>query len=155
MQLILLTHLRETYKTSNTGQLISRVISNVRTIIWQRTEADEILLKLIAEGEIALVFQQEKSIPSDNISQFKHFILIDGTWQEARKIYNRSPYLHDLPCIQFTTDKKSRYNLRRNQLDGGLCTAECAIELLVATGLSAEAGLLGKEFSAFIGEESQ
>lgn len=153
MQLILLTHSRETYKTSNTGQLISRVTANVRTIIWQRTEADEMLLKLVAEGEIALVFQQEKSIPSDNISQFKHFILIDGTWQEARKIYNRSPYLHDLPCIQFTTDKKSRYNLRRNQLDGGLCTAECAIELFCAAGLSAEAGLLEKEFSAFIGEE--
>jgi len=152
MQLILLTHSRETQKPSNTGQLISRIIPNVRTIIWQRTEPDKSLLKLIAEGEVALVFQHEKNIASNKAPQFKHFILIDSTWQEARKIYNRSPYLHDLPCIQFTAGKKSRYHLRRNQLDGGLCTAECAIELLGVTGLSIQADLLQQAFSSFIGE---
>jgi len=153
MQLILLTHSRETQKASNTGQLISRVISEVQTIIWQRTEPDQALLKLIAEGETALVFQQENSISSDNISPYKHFILIDSTWQEARKIYNRSPYLHNLPCIQLSTAKQSRYNLRRNQLDGGLCTAECAIELLSIAGLNEQADLLEKEFSTFISKD--
>jgi tRNA-uridine aminocarboxypropyltransferase len=153
MQLILLTHSRETHKASNTGQLISRVYPDVQTIIWQRTEPDKALLKLIAEGETALVFQQEKSIPSDHVSKYKRFILIDSTWQEARKIYNRSPYLHDLPCIQFSTGKQSRYSLRRNQLDGGLCTAECVMELFSAAGLNVQVNLLGKEFSTFIGEE--
>jgi len=153
MQLILLTHSRETQKSSNTGQLISRVMPDVKTIIWQRTEPDQALLKLIEQGETALVFQQENAIHSDNISQYKHFILIDSTWQEARKIYNRSPYLHDLPCIQFSTGKQSRYNLRRNQLDGGLCTAECAIELFHIAGLNEQADLLGKEFSTFISED--
>lgn len=153
MQLILLTHSREIQKTSNTGQLISRAIPNVRTIVWQRTEPDKELLKLISEGDTALVFQQEKSISSENVSQYKHFILIDSTWQEARKIYNRSPYLHDLPCIQFSTGKQSKYKLRRNQLDGGLCTAECAIELFSVAGLIEQANLLGKEFLTFIGEE--
>jgi len=153
MQLILLTHSREIHKTSNTGQLISRIIPNVKTIIWQRTEPDKGLLKLIAEGETALVFQREGSIASDYISQYKYYILIDSTWQEARKIYNRSPYLHDLPCIQLSTGKQSRYNLRRNQLDGGLCTAECAIELFGVAGLNEQARLLDKEFSIFIGDE--
>ena len=153
MQLILLTHSRETKKASNTGQLISRVMPEVRIIIWQRTEPDQALLKLIVQGETALVFQQENSIHSDNISAYKHFILIDSTWQEARKIYNRSPYLHDLPCIQLSTDKQSRYNLRRNQLDGGLCTAECAIELFGIAGLNKQAELLEKEFSTFISED--
>jgi len=153
MRLILLTHSREIQKTSNTGQLISRVMPDVKTIIWQRTEPDQALLKLIAEGETALVFQQENSISSNNISQYKHFILIDSTWQEARKIYNRSPYLHDLPCIQFSTGKQSRYNLRRNQLKGGLCTVECAIELFNIAGLNEQAELLEKEFSRFISND--
>jgi len=155
MQLILLTHSRETHKASNSGQLISRVIPDVQTIIWQRTEPDKALLKLIAEGETALVFQQENSISSDHVSQYKHFILIDSTWQEARKIYNRSPYLHDLPCIQLSADKQSRYNLRRNQVDGGLCTAECAIELFGIAGLNELADLLEKEFSTFISDGQQ
>ena len=150
MQLILLTHSREIQKVSNTGQLISRVMPDVKIVIWQRTEPDQALLKLISEGETALVFQQENAIHSDNVSQFKNFILIDSTWQEARKIYNRSPYLHDLPCIQLSIGKQSRYNLRRNQLDGGLCTAECAIELFDIAGLNEQSELLEKEFSIFI-----
>lgn len=153
MQLILLTHSRETSKSTNTGQLISRAIPNVMTIIWQRTEPDAGLLKLIADGETVLVYPDENAISVNDISKYKNFILIDSTWQEARKIYNRSPYLHGLPSIKFSTDSKSRYTLRRNQLDGGLCTAECAINLLNECGLNEQADSLDKAFVSFIGEE--
>ncbi len=43
---------------------------------------------------------------------------------------NHSPYLHDLPKVSLTPNAPSIYKLRRNQKDTGLCTAECAIELL-------------------------
>ena len=58
--------------------------------------------------------------------------------------------LHDalpsyLPCIQLSAGKQSRYNLRRNQVNGGLCTAECAIELFGIAGLNEKADILEKE----------
>jgi DTW domain-containing protein YfiP len=58
------------------------------------------------------------------------YIILDATWQEARKMYNRSPYLHSLPKYQLTPNCPSRYTMRRNQLAEGLCTAECVSELL-------------------------
>lgn len=153
MQLILLTHPREICKSTNTGQLISHVIPNVMKIIWQRTAPDDRLLRLVTEGETALVYPGENSVSSVGTSKYKNFILIDSTWQEARKIYNRSPYLHELPCIKFSTDRKSRYNLRRNQLDGGLCTAECVVNLLSECGHSEQASSLDKAFISFIAGE--
>jgi len=154
MELILLTHSRELQKASNTGRLISETFSNVRIIIWQRTEPDQYLLSLISSGETALIYPGENSYSSESLIQYKHFILIDSTWQEARKIYNRSPYLHNLPCIELSTEKASRYNLRRNQLENGLCTAECAIELFKQTNCSKEADLLEQKFLLFTGNSN-
>ncbi|WP_394133210.1 tRNA-uridine aminocarboxypropyltransferase [Shewanella maritima] len=63
-----------------------------------------------------------------------HFVIIDATWQEARKVYNKSPYLHALPRVNLTPNSASIYQLRRNQREGGLCTAECAAQLLEQNG---------------------
>jgi len=138
MQLILLTHSREVSKKTNTGQLVQLLIPNTQTIIWQRTHPNKKLLQLIASEKIALVYPESElqsvvdNKPVQNIKEFEIFILIDSTWQEARKMFNRSPYLQNLPRIQLTPEHGSQYNLRRNQLKDGLCTAECVIELLRA-----------------------
>jgi tRNA-uridine aminocarboxypropyltransferase len=130
MQIILLTHSREVSKKTNTGQLVQQRIPATRTIIWQRTQPDETLLQLINTGNTALVYPVEDTSQSAVISNFENYILIDSTWQEARKIFNRSPYLQTLPRIQLASKQVSQYSLRRNQVQGGLCTAECAVEIL-------------------------
>lgn len=130
MQFILLTHSREVSKSSNTGRLVQQVVAHTQTIIWQRTQPDIHLLKLISAGKTALLYPTEELSTAVTICDFENFILIDSTWQEARKIYNRSPYLQNLPKIQLTSKLPSKYSLRRNQIKGGMCTAECSIELL-------------------------
>jgi len=130
MKLILLTHSREVQKQTNTGQLVQKILTECETIIWQRKQPDAGLLNLIESEKTALVYPSGSEVSGTEISDYKNFILIDGTWQEARKIYNHSPYLQQLPEVQFSIKNPSRYNLRRNQLEGGLCTAECAIHLL-------------------------
>ncbi|ARD21763.1 tRNA-uridine aminocarboxypropyltransferase [Shewanella japonica] len=74
--------------------------------------------------------QQQKT----NQDKFDALILIDATWQEARKIYNRSDYLKALQKISISSQHESIYQLRRNQVEGGLCTAECAAHILLASG---------------------
>jgi len=149
MQFILLTHSREVAKTTNTGQLIQQVIPRTQTIIWQRTQPDKKLLDLIESTKTALVYPVEENISTENINDFENLILIDSTWQEARKIYNRSSYLQPLPKIQLSSASGSKYSLRRNQLEGGLCTAECAIALLQSGqrfDLASELDVLFREF---------
>jgi len=130
MQIILLTHSREISKKTNTGQLVQQLIPDTQIIIWQRTQPDKNLLTLIASEKTALIYPVKESESSANINDFENFILIDSTWQEARKIVNRSSYLQNLPRVEIVPEKPSVYQLRRNQVEGGLCTAECVIELL-------------------------
>jgi DTW domain-containing protein YfiP len=66
------------------------------------------------------------------IESFDNIILLDATWQEARKMFNKSPYLKSLPRAQIKPRQVSQYQLRRNQPEGGLCTAECVVEILIA-----------------------
>lgn len=150
MQIILLTHSREISKKSNTGQLVEQLVPLTRKIIWQRTEPDDYLLKLIESGNTALLYPAENSQGTSVLAEFENFILIDSTWQEARKIFNRSQYLQQLPRIQLSTNNASKYALRRNQVDGGLCTAECAIELLKQTKQIELAEALNLRFTKFI-----
>lgn len=146
MNFILLTHSRETKKASNTGQLVQKNIPNCKTIIWQRTQPDEFLLKLIQSGKTALVYPVDDDSTSAEVTNFENFILIDSTWQEARKIFNRSPYLQLLPRVTLNSDVSSSYHLRRNQVEGGLCTVESVIELLRGGGSSDLVDKLEAEF---------
>jgi DTW domain-containing protein YfiP len=52
------------------------------------------------------------------------FILLDGTWDEARKMFRKSPYLQTFPVLSLQPEQLSRYKLRRAQTEAHLCTAE-------------------------------
>lgn len=178
MKFILLTHATEISKSTNTGRLVQQHIPETEIIIWQRTQPDENLLNLISSGNIALVYPavsnrldvqmpeagpekllRHENLPARNssvagtdtdISSIKHFILIDSTWQQARKIFNRSPYLQQLPTLELSSAAKSNYHLRRNQLKGGLCTVECVIELLRMGNSEVLAEQLEQAFNSFL-----
>lgn len=156
MAFILLTHTRELTRASNSGQLITQCLPDTQRIVWQRTTPDQALLQLIARhqpvNQIALVYPGEKNPPTAQQQTFKYYILIDSTWQEARKIYNRSDYLHSLPCVQLSDGQPSRYSLRRNQQANGLSTAETAMVLLARAGDQLSLARLDKQFSALISD---
>ena len=137
MTIILLTHERECNKNTNTGSLVLDVLGeSAQIVVWNRVTPNPQLLKKIAEGSIALVFPSVDSQLVSEAPDFENYLIIDGTWQEAQKIYNRSPYLKGLPAVKFLLNKPSVYHLRRNQREGGLCTAESTIEILNASGFS-------------------
>ncbi|MFT6372204.1 MAG: DTW domain-containing protein YfiP [Gammaproteobacteria bacterium] len=137
MNIILLTHKREQYKKTNTGPLVLDVLGkSAHIVVWDRVTPDPWLLKIINEGSIALVYPSVDGQFISGASDFQNYIIIDGTWQEAQKIYNRSPYLKSLPAVKLSSNRPSIYHLRRNQREGGLCTAESAIEILNAGDFS-------------------
>ena len=137
LNIFLLTHQRERSKKTNTGSLVVDVLGEkAHIVVWDRVKPDPELLKYIGEGSIALLYPSADSQFVSEVSDYQNYIIIDGTWQEAQKIYNRSPYLKDLPSIEIPVNKPSAYNLRRNQREGCLCTAECAIEILRIKGYS-------------------
>lgn len=119
------------HRKTNTGTLAVELLGDsVEVILWERTKPNTKLLAYIKEGDIALLYPHEKSETLCEESSYKAYILIDSTWQEAQKIYNKSPYLQALPSVAIQTDTSSQYTLRRNQKAYGLCTAEIVCELL-------------------------
>ncbi|HWQ42642.1 MAG TPA: DTW domain-containing protein, partial [Desulfosporosinus sp.] len=62
------------------------------------------------------------------------FIILDGTWKEARKIFRKSDFLKGLPIVSIESNYTSRYDLRKGAAEGNLCTIEAAIEILKMNG---------------------
>lgn len=151
VKIYLLTHERELHRPTNTGAIaMASAGSLVQRVVWERKRPDAELEKLVATGSAALVYPARDSDPQPlDPTAFEQFILLDATWQEARKIFNRTPYLKSAPRVSLQPESSSMYQLRRNQLQGGLCTAECAVELLRVKGYRTLAEDIAARFERF------
>ncbi|MBR9827470.1 MAG: DTW domain-containing protein [Oceanospirillales bacterium] len=156
-QFWLLTHRYEFYKPTNTGRLIVDSIADTRVFEWSRTEPSSELLTALADERYTpcLVFPagedyQHRMVDSlSGDSRIPVFIILDGTWRQARRMFRHSRYLQDIPVIEPKTDRLSRYQLRRSKIDHHLCTAEVAVALLEQVGDVAAATHLEEYFERF------
>jgi DTW domain-containing protein YfiP len=129
---------RELYRPSNTARLLKLVNPHSTEIfLWERAKKPEKLIDNINDEmyDTYLVFpiEDEKQCRKvEHISEGKipAFIIIDGTWKEARKILRKSDYLNKLPRVSLEPNFKSQYDLRRGAGEGNLCTIEAAVEVL-------------------------
>ena len=154
MKFTLLTHLNEFDKRSNTGRLVLEVLgSAAEQVIWHRLNPPARLVAEIEAGGVALVYPgpaDEDNGDHDDLSDITQFILIDSTWHESRKVHQRSPYLRKARRISLKPAGASQYNLRRNQKEACLCTAECVIQILRSTGRTEQAERLEERFLALV-----
>lgn len=153
MKIILLTHERELTKGTNTGRLVKDILGdNAEVIVWKRKEPDERLVNILALKQAALLYpnlESESEASSHKQKNFDYLVILDATWQEARKMFNRSSYLNQAEKVSLTISKPSEFKLRRNQIEGGLSTVECVIELLRRDNNMQAATLLEDAFRTF------
>jgi DTW domain-containing protein YfiP len=139
----------ETLKPSNTGWLIADVVPDTHAFAWARTETDPALLALLADPQWQplVVFPGEYAAPERVVHKLDGlcadptqaerrplFILLDGTWSEARKMFGKSPYLDALPVLSLEPERASVYSLRRSRRDDHFCTSEVAALCLSLSG---------------------
>jgi len=133
MKIWLLTHSEELKKSTGTGKLVKDTLSDdCEVIVWSRVLPNDELVSLSTKDTI-LVYpydnELQQSTDTPELSDAKNIIILDGTWQQARKMYNQSPYLKVFQHKEIT-GLTSVYSKRRNQKNTGLCTAEVAIYIL-------------------------
>jgi DTW domain-containing protein YfiP len=132
----------EPLKPSNTGWLVADVVADTFAFGWTRTEADPELLALLADPrwQPYVVFPGQYAAPDRVVGTIQApdrlqdgagkkrplFILLDGTWAEARKMFRRSPYLDRLPVLSLEPDQASQYKLRNSGRTDHFCTSEVA-----------------------------
>ena len=59
-----------------------------------------------------------------NNTNKKTLVILDGTWDEAKKIYARSPILRRIPSIHLELEKRSEYVVRTQPSEKCLSTIE-------------------------------
>lgn len=147
----------EPMKPSNTGRLIADVLPDTLAFQWSRTEPPQALIDLCRSEEYQpiVVFpasyagSERQVISAPSAGKPPLFIMLDGTWSEARKMFRKSPWLDALPVISVDLSRVSAYRLREAHADGQYCTAEVAIALLDIAGDNAAATALGEHFALF------
>lgn len=172
--LYLLCHPTELHKSSNTGQLLPGLLvdsglANSRTagephwqcqqISWQRKQPDPQLMAALQRGGAVLLYPSanaqvidlDRPLPLQLAADqlLRSVIVLDATWQLAQKMFNQSPYLHDIPHWHATSQYQSVFKLRRNQRSGAWCTAETVALLWQASGASQQAEELWQRFHRF------
>lgn len=140
---LLLMYDDEILKPSNTGRLIADIIPETHGYIWSRTQPDPEMLALLQDPQWqpVVIFpaeysEPERVLPADkNLSGKKPlFILLDGSWAQAKKMFRKSPYLDKLPVLSFSPENISRYLVRKAVKDNQLATAEVAALALEQIG---------------------
>ncbi|WP_428943850.1 tRNA-uridine aminocarboxypropyltransferase [Pantoea sp. FN060301] len=148
----------EPMKPSNTGRLIADILPETQAFGWSRTQPDPSLLDAVKNPEIQpmVVFPQsyadaDRAVLTTPPRSGKPplFIMLDGTWTEARKMFRKSPWLDALPVMSLTLTKPSNYQLREAHAEGQHCTAEVAAELLMQAGDTAAGIALSQHFDLF------
>jgi len=148
----------EPLKPSNTGRLIADILPTTQAFLWSRTQVDPELLALLQNPAYQpyLVFPANYAQPPRPVysqvpaeSKTPLFVLLDGTWSEARKMFNKSPYLNHLPMFSPNLATTSAYQLREASRPEQHCTAEIAAALLELAGDQQAAEGLSAHFTTF------
>lgn len=141
--LLILQHPHERKKYYSTARMVNRAIENshlVRGLLFDESELEPIF----SNQKVYLLFPGEGSQDCQQVSldQDSTVVVLDGTWSEAGKIFNRNAFLGRLPRLTFTQPFRSNYRIRKQPRDHYLSTLESIGHLLTlsasAQGLDAK-----------------
>ena len=160
---LLLMYDDEVLKPSNSGRLIADLVPDTHAFLWSRTELSPALKELLEDPgyQPVVVFPGNYAEPPRQVihqpppsatDKRPLFILLDGTWREAKKMFRKSPYLNHLPVLSIQLDgstHQERHRVRTAHTEGQLATAEVAARLLAEMGERHNATVLDLWFDLF------
>ncbi|MCW8832669.1 MAG: DTW domain-containing protein [Colwellia sp.] len=178
---LLLMYDTEVLKPSNTGKLIADLIPDTYAFLWSRTTKNDELQAVLDDEQWQpfVVFPQEyaqlgrrvesKAVKCE-LGKRPLFIMLDGSWREAKKMFRKSPYLDKFPMVSFDpkvftescltqsnmvdaayspVGENSRYTVRKTELAHQFSTAEVGARVLAMFGEHDNAHLLDLWFDVF------
>ncbi|WP_133012130.1 tRNA-uridine aminocarboxypropyltransferase [Marinomonas flavescens] len=150
---ILLFHRDEIHKPTNSGRLIADCYpADTLAFLWDRTQPDDALKALLEErkGACTLLYphtetakrqkRHVRTLPLPNVeSNTKHtFIILDGTWKQASKMFHQSEWLKDIPHFEINSQAQRSFLVRHSGHDMQFATAEVIALLLDNLGYEAQ-----------------
>ncbi len=131
--IIILQHPRERFHPLGTARLALQGLGNARleqaSVDASRSLRRELSLPpgtglLYPHPDSTTLIEGGVSEPPQNL------LLLDGTWHNARKLYQANPWLQELPHYQLQPDAPGRYRIRREPDERYLSTIEAVVQVL-------------------------
>lgn len=150
---------REFYRPSNTARLLKLINPNsTEILLWERTKSPEQLIETIRQENytVFVVFPAEneelekRKVQFEQTEKIPAFIILDGTWKEAGRIFRKSYFLNDLPIVSIKPNYQTNFDLRRGAAEGNLCTIEAVIEILKMNGEIETSQVIDDYFKLFL-----
>lgn len=140
--LVVVQHMRETWKPTNTARLLARMVEGTKilrygmreppfdaeplrdpglrpSVLYPREDATE----LSPEGIAALRDELE---PGQRLG----IVLLDGTWHQCSRMTRRVPVVDTLRCVALPPGPPSRWGVRTQHDARGLSTFEAGVRVL-------------------------
>jgi DTW domain-containing protein YfiP len=130
----ILQHLRERKTAIGTARMAHLSLPNSELHLGVSFRDHPRVRALAAEEGTVLLFPGEGAIDPAALRGRppKTVILVDGTWQQARKLLKENPFLLTLPRIGLSPERPSNYRIRAEPSPECVSTIEAAVLLLGA-----------------------
>lgn len=118
---------KEKWLPSNTVNLTQQSLSNCQ--VFERGHKDQPLTtSLVSPSGYQSIYlfphEDSKPLESTRFQSPVNLIVPDGTWRQTKKIKRREPLLAKIPSFHILPERESRYLLRRQKFEFGVCTHE-------------------------------
>lgn len=132
----LVIHAKELKRTTNTGRLALKALTNSEMHIRGESRETLDLSKILSPKYRTLLF-----FPSDNAIELDHklvsesslpiqLIVPDGNWRQASKVHYRHHELNDIPRIKISTPNTAEQHMRAETTEAGMATLEAIAHAL-------------------------
>ncbi|KAK6628848.1 hypothetical protein RUM43_002664 [Polyplax serrata] len=136
---VLLQHPAEDKRCLKTAPMLSLSLHPENCFVFRGkrfSKKDEQLYKLLSNPRTLLLYPSPNAVDIQNIRKVGddeepyNIVLIDGTWPQAKAMFNNSPILHNLKQVKLVVGGNSEYIIRTQPTEGCLSTLETAARAL-------------------------
>ncbi|MBC7537888.1 MAG: DTW domain-containing protein [Bacteriovorax sp.] len=135
-KITLIIHARELKRTTNTGRLAIKALTNSEMRIRGKDRETLDLTELLTPNYRTFLFY-----PSDNAIELDHklvnesslpiqLIVPDGNWRQASKVHYRHHELQDIPRVKISTPNTAELHMRAETTVAGMATLEAIARAL-------------------------
>lgn len=141
-KVVLIAHRKELKRTTNTGQLALRALSNSELRVRGTLNKEALdLSDLLTPSYKTILFYPSDDAVELTAELVKTFLkpvqlfVPDGNWRQASKVFSRHPELHQVLKVKISTPNLAKFHLRAEHTVDGMATLQAiALALGVLEG---------------------
>src|SRR5262249_46117618 len=136
-ELIILQHPRESQNPIGTARMAHLAVLGSQLRVGIEFDADPVVTAMRGDAtrRSVILYPSPNSRPAEELRSSEvpvRVFILDGTWWQAKKLWQRNPWLHALPAYRLSPSTPGQYRIRREPAAHCLATIEAVVQLLDA-----------------------